>query len=53
MPGHGKCQHKGVGVDADAPEMEHAPEGDRQYDVRTMITPILEEQMGVHLRELK
>jgi len=34
---------------------KYAPryEGDRQYDVRTVIKPILEEQMGVHLRELK
>lgn len=28
-------------------------ENDRQYDVRTVIKPILEDQIGVHLRELK
>lgn len=34
---------------------KYAPryEGDRQYDVRTMIIPIFKEQMGAHLRELK
>ena len=34
---------------------KYAPrcEGDQQYHVRTVIKPVLENQMGVHLRELK
>jgi len=34
---------------------KYAPryEGDQQYHVRTVIKPVLEEQMGVHLRKLK
>ena len=34
---------------------KYAPryEGDQQYNVRTVIKPVLEEQMGVRLRELK
>jgi hypothetical protein len=34
---------------------KYAPryEGDQRYHVRSVVKPVLKEQMGVHLRELK